>query len=84
MLVRITSVEEIGRIARDMRKRQGLRQDDLAAMIGSSHVFLRDVETGKPGVQLGRVLQLLDELGIRVCLDVPDEPIHSGGIGGSK
>jgi len=43
-------------------------------MVDSSHVFLRDVECGKPTVQLGRVLRLLQELGIRITLDIPDPP----------
>lgn len=73
MLIPVSSVATIGEVARRLRKEQGLRQADLAAMIGASHVFLGDVEHGKPGVQLGRVLQLLEELGVRVCLDVPDQ-----------
>lgn len=73
MLIKAHSTELIGRLARAERKRQGLRQDDFAAMIGSSHVFLRAVEQGKPGVQLGKVLQALEELGITVYLDVAEE-----------
>lgn len=72
MPVPILSPAEIGRAVREQRKRQGLRQEDLAAIIGASHVFLRDVEHGKPTVQLGRVLRLLDELGIGLVLDLPD------------
>ena len=41
-------------------------------MIGASHVLLRDIERGKETVNLGKVLQLLEELGIRVLLDVPE------------
>ncbi len=73
MLVKASSTEQIGRLARAERKRQGLRQDDFAAMIGTSHVFLRAVEQGKPGVQLGKVLQALEELGITVYLDVSED-----------
>jgi hypothetical protein len=50
-----------------------LRQTDLAALIGASHVFLGDVEKGKPTVQLGRVLKLLDELGLTLTVAVPGE-----------
>lgn len=72
MRIPINSAEDIGVAIRTARKHQGLRQDDLAAVIGSSHVFLRDVESGKPTVQLGRVLRLLEELGISLEMDVPD------------
>jgi len=68
----IRTAEDLGRLIRDQRKRQGLRQTDLAAIIGASHVFVGDVEKGKPSVQLGRVLRLLDELGLELSLSVPD------------
>lgn len=68
----IRTAEDLGRLIRDQRKRQGLRQTDLAAIIGASHVFVGDVEKGKPSVQLGRVLHLLDELGLELRLSVPD------------
>lgn len=73
MQIRIKDPGAIGRIARGVRKRQRVRQDDLAAVIGASHVFVRHVEHGKLTVQLGKVFQLLDELGIRVILEVPDD-----------
>lgn len=73
MHMTITSTKALGEVIRQERKRQGLRQADLAAMVGASHVFLGDVEKGKPTVQWGRVLQLLDELGLRLSVEVPDE-----------
>lgn len=74
----IKDAEDIGRVIRQVRKRQGIRQDDLAAIIESSHVFLRDAERGKPSVQLGRVLRALDELGITLKLEVPDAYLCDG------
>lgn len=68
----IRTAEDLGRLIRDQRKRQGLRQTDLAAIIGASHVFVGDVEKGKPSVQLGRVLHLLDELGLELRVSMPD------------
>lgn len=68
----IRTAEDLGRLIREQRKRQGLRQTDLAAIIGASHVFVGDVEKGKPSVQLGRVLRLLDELGLELRLSVPN------------
>lgn len=77
MQTTITSTKALGELIRHQRKRQGLRQADLAAMVGASHVFLGDVEKGKPTVQWGRVLQLLDELGLRLSVEVPDESTSS-------
>lgn len=76
MQIAVSSVLDIGEVIRAVRKRQRLRQDDLAGMAESSHVFLSDVESGKSTVQLGRVLRVLEELGIGIMLDVPDD---SGG-----
>ncbi|MBD9484069.1 helix-turn-helix transcriptional regulator [Pseudomonas sp. PDM14] len=71
-LIPIDNTADLGALARSLRRQQGIRQDDLAAIIGASHVFLRDVELGKETVQLGKVLRLLDELGVRLLLQVPD------------
>ncbi|WP_368563017.1 helix-turn-helix domain-containing protein [Pseudoxanthomonas sp. UTMC 1351] len=71
MQVHIEDASDVGRWVRAVRKAQGLRQDDLAAMVGASHVFLGDVERGKGTVQLGRVFEVLRELGIGVSLDIP-------------
>ncbi|WP_313456540.1 transcriptional regulator [Stenotrophomonas sp.] len=70
--IKVKTPEDIGEIIRKVRKNQGIRQDDLAGYIDSSHVFMRDAERGKPSVQLGRVMRALDELGIKVTLQVPD------------
>lgn len=71
-VITIRSASDIGAIVSAQRKRQGIRQADIAAMISASHVLLRDIERGKETVNIGKVLQLLEELGIRVLLDVPE------------
>ncbi len=74
MKLPVDTPEQLGALIRSARKAQRLRQDDVAGIAGSSHVFVRDVERGKPTVQLGKVLDLLRELGIRLVADVPDSP----------
>lgn len=69
MLIDVSSVEEVGQAVRAMRKHSGIRQDDVA---GVSHMFLRDLEHGKDTVRFGLVLKVLDELGIRMVLEVPE------------
>lgn len=71
MQVQIEDASDIGQYIRAIRKAQGLRQDDLAAMAGTSHVVLGNVERGKDTVQIGRVFALLRQLGIQVQLDLP-------------
>jgi transcriptional regulator with XRE-family HTH domain len=59
-------------LIRATRRTQKLRIDDTAGTAGVGHVFVREVERGKPTVQLGRVMQLLAELGIELKAEVPD------------
>jgi y4mF family transcriptional regulator len=69
---RLESPSQLGEIVRQVRKAQGLRQRDLALAVPASHVFVGDVERGKPTVHLGKVLALLRELGIQLHIDVPE------------
>ncbi len=69
----IASPEDLGLLIRAVRKSANVRQDDLAAVAGVSRQFAIDVERGKPTAQLGRVLLLLNELGITLTADIPDE-----------
>lgn len=68
----ITSVTELGTLIRATRKSVDMRLDDLAATSNLSKQFVNDVELGKSGVQLGKVLQVLQELGVHMYIDVPD------------
>ena len=69
----INSAAALGLVIRAVRKSTRVRQDDLAGAVRVSRQFTHDVEQGKPTVQLGRVLLLLEELGIALNVDIPDE-----------
>jgi hypothetical protein len=71
MKIPITSTAELGLTIRATRRAYGLRLDDVAGSTKVGPVFVGDVEHGKETVQMGRVFKLLDELGIRVILDIP-------------
>jgi predicted transcriptional regulator len=75
MLVPIHSAKELGLLVRATRRTQKLRIDDTAGTAGVGHVFVRDVERGKPTVQLERVIRLLAELGIELKAEVQDTVI---------
>ncbi|WP_202820266.1 helix-turn-helix transcriptional regulator [Roseateles aquatilis] len=60
-------------VIRAVRKSANVRQDDLAGIAKVSRQFAIDAERGKPTMQLGKVLQLLEELGIALSVDVPDD-----------
>ncbi len=64
---------DLGRIVRAVRKAQRLRQDDTAGSIGVSENFLAKVERGGERAQLGKVMQVLRELGIELIARFPSE-----------
>lgn len=77
MHIPLTSVQDAGLAIRTMRKRAGIRIDDFALTAGVSKQFMTDLENGKPTVQMGRVLNLLQRLGLRVSVDLPDVAVDA-------
>lgn len=73
MEIPLTSVQAAGVAIRTLRKRAGIRIDDFALTAGVSKQFMTDLENGKPTVQMGMVLSMLQRLGVRVRLDLPDD-----------
>ncbi|MBZ9646319.1 type II toxin-antitoxin system Y4mF family antitoxin [Sphingobium sp. 3R8] len=61
----------LGRIVREERKAQGLRQQELAAACGVGVRFIVDLEAGKPTLQLGKAFQVLATLGCDVSIATP-------------
>ena len=66
----IHTPDEIGAAIRTRRRELGFRQDYLAAAAGVSLQFVSQVERGKATAQIGKVLAVLQAVGIRVNLDV--------------
>lgn len=63
---RIRDAAELGRLIRQERQAQGLRQPDLAAAAGTSVRFIVEVERGKETARIGKVLDVLRQLGLTV------------------
>ena len=59
-------------VVRASRKAQKIRQDDAAGSIGVSENFLGKIERGSESVQWGKLFQVLEGLGVRVIVDVPE------------
>ncbi|MGR8922012.1 MAG: type II toxin-antitoxin system Y4mF family antitoxin [Gammaproteobacteria bacterium] len=57
-----------GRRIRATRRRQGLRQEELAALAGVGVRFISDLENGKAAIELGRCLRVAESLGLRLEL----------------
>lgn len=64
--------EQIGITIRKLRKRQGLRQDQLAGAAGVGLRFLIELEAGKETAQLGKTLAVLKALGCNIEIIGPD------------
>jgi y4mF family transcriptional regulator len=63
--------EEIGRAVHSTRKRIRATQADLALTSGTGLRFIAELEKGKPSCQIGKVLTVLQTLGIEVLLRLP-------------
>jgi len=59
---------ELGQVIRAQRNRLELRQLDVAGLGNRGNRFVIDVESGKPTVQLQKVLDMLDLLGLEVLV----------------
>ena len=66
---RIETIEQIGKVVREQRKALGLRQADAAGLLGVGGRFLSELERGKETLAIGKVLQVLQGLKIRIVLD---------------
>ena len=59
---------ELGQVVRAARKLGRLRQDEVGRF---SHTFIGEMEAGKPTAQIGKVLEALRELGLKVHIELP-------------
>ncbi|WP_024953452.1 helix-turn-helix domain-containing protein [Cobetia crustatorum] len=66
----------LGKLIRRARKQQGLNLETLAGLCGLSIRFLSELENGRDSCGLGRILIVLDTLGIELSA-VPPEGFES-------
>ena len=72
MNIPIQNPKNLGLAIRATRKAQRVRLDDVAGSVGVGHVFVREVEHGKTSVSLGKVMQLMRELGLKLIVEIPE------------
>jgi len=75
--MKITSTGQIGSAIRARRRELGVTQKDLAMTCGTGLRFIVDLEKGKLTCQLGKVLQVLQALGLEFHVGGRDE--QTGG-----
>jgi HTH-type transcriptional regulator/antitoxin HipB len=64
----VRTAVELGVLIRAQRKHLGLNQLDIAGMGNTGNRFIVDLESGKPTVQLQKVLDIVDLLGLEVVV----------------
>ena len=64
----ITDTTALGKAIRRQRKSMGLTQLDAAGLCGVGERFLSELERGKQSASLGKALQVMRRLGLRVIL----------------
>src|ERR1043165_6582386 len=73
------TAKHIGETVQRTRKAMGVTQKDLALTSGTGLRFIIELEKGKPTCQLGKVLAVINTLGIDITLKppVPGKATHN-------
>ena len=67
------SARQVGQTVKAARNALGATQRQLALAAGTGLRFIIDLERGKSTCELGKSLDVLAAVGVRVTLEVPDE-----------
>jgi y4mF family transcriptional regulator len=63
--------KQIGALVKSVRKQMGATQKDLAMTSGTGLRFIIELEQGKPTSQIGKVLTVLNTLGVTMSFTPP-------------
>jgi len=69
--MKLKNTKQLGQIAKIVRQAQSLDQSTAGLLSGDGLTFISQFENGKETVEIGRVLNLLDQLGIELSIDIP-------------
>jgi y4mF family transcriptional regulator len=70
--------QDIGRLVRETRKSLGVTQRALALTSGTGLRFIVELESGKETAEIGKVLTILQTLGIQLTLTSPPAATKRG------
>ena len=62
------NILDIGRLVKDTRSKQNLTQAELAGACGTGIRFIVDLEKGKKTCEIGKVLHVINMLGLKLYL----------------
>ena len=63
---KVSNAKELGTLVRQRRKQAGLTLKDAAGMAGVGIRFLSELERGKPTLQLGLAIEVLQLFGLEL------------------
>ena len=66
------NMKELGEFIAAERRRQGVTQLQLSQAADVGRRFVVEVESGKATVQAGKLLKVLDTLGVSIALTAPE------------
>jgi y4mF family transcriptional regulator len=69
-MTKINNAKEMGNLVRRRRKEAGLTLKDAAGMAGVGIRFLSELERGKPTIQIGRAIEVLQLFGLEIHVRV--------------
>ena len=67
------NMKELGEFIAAERRRQGVTQLQLSQAADVGRRFVVEAEAGKETVQTGKLLKVLDTLGVSIVLTAPEE-----------
>jgi HTH-type transcriptional regulator/antitoxin HipB len=70
--------QDIGRLVHETRKGLGVTQKELALTSGTGLRFIIELEKGKETAEIGKVLTILQTLGIQLTLTPPPAATKRG------
>ena len=65
-MTKVSNAKELGALVRQRRKQAGLTLKDAAGMAGVGIRFLSELERGKPTLQLGLAIEVLQLFGLEL------------------
>ena len=68
-MIHVENTQEIGRIIREERRRQGFTQAEFAGLANAGITYLSNLENGKPTAEIEKAIRILTMLGIDLYVE---------------
>lgn len=79
--MKIESIEDFGKILKERRKQIGITQKKLALGCGTGLRFISDLENGKATCHIGKVLRVVQALGMDLDVSSKNGRTNDGRVG---